>query len=589
MSHKINFYFILIMLLVTLCSVVFIFYMAKVERSKQIDMAVSKMKNIAAIESEDIIAQILFHSYSSLDLISKKILEENKNIFVDIRLNDFVTGNELKYKYCIPDNNGVCYNRDDDVLQFVYSLNYGGKDLGSLIMAQQMGSFTMLIKPSVSVIVLFASLVTIAMLGMFMFFIRKNISQPINICIRSFSEIKSGKRKNIPKMNTRDMNILVENINSLMEDLGIFQKIAERNTHLAAIGQISSHVAHDMRSPLSVIQGYLRGNQKNMKLLEAAKGSANKLNNMADELLDYAKASKIEPVATSLKSLVETTVSKEVKNIADEKGVKLIYDVRDDVVAKIDHYRMERVLTNLITNAVQAIDAESGEVKVSVKSDNENLKITVTDNGRGISKEDQKKIFDSFFTKGKMRGTGLGLSYCKNVIEAHGGAIAVESEVGRGTEFSINIPSCITTPHATCYIPHAVPSHQTSAVSGQPTKGELDSDNDILVVDDDVGIILIWCGLIEKKTGKPPITAKSPEEMMKAKIDYSRVSKAIVDYQYEGSKLTGLDVVQFLKEKGVQVIHMCTGMYHDEELQSQARKLGVASIIPKPISADTNI
>ncbi|MFH1653594.1 MAG: hybrid sensor histidine kinase/response regulator [Pseudomonadota bacterium] len=401
------------------------------------------------------------------------------------------------------------------------------------------------------------------------------------------------------------------------------QSISKRSAHLAAIGQMSSHVAHDMRSPLSVIQGYIGGEHSD-EMRKAAINGVNKLNRMADELLDYAKASKVEPVITSVKSLVETTVSNEIQKLANERGVKLIYDVSNDIVAKIDHYRMGRVLINLITNAIQAIDGVSGEVRITVKLEEDSLKITVADNGNGIEKESLEKIFDSFFTKGKVKGTGLGLSYCKNVIEAHGGTIEVSSGLGQGTEFVIHIPSCITELHATCHIPHTSlvspphttyhmphppllsPPHATCYMPHAPlvsqhhpeiTTSSLQTETprndkpatDILVVDDDVGIMLLWNTKIQKKYGKPPLTAVSPEELMKSKFDYNNISKAIVDYQFEGSKLSGLDVVRFLKEKGVKVIHMCTGMFHDEELQREAKELGVVSIIPKPIAVDVDV
>lgn len=114
----------------------------------------------------------------------------------------------------------------------------------------------------------------------------------------------------------------------------------------------------------------------------------------------------------------------------------------DDVIANIDHYRMGRVLINLVLNAIQAINCDEGEVGIVIKKNaNNNLSIKVTDNGKGIEDADQEKIFDCFFTKGKRKGSGLGLAYCKNVVEAHGGSITVESEFGKGSVFTIKIPN----------------------------------------------------------------------------------------------------------------------------------------------------
>ncbi|MFH1653964.1 MAG: hybrid sensor histidine kinase/response regulator [Pseudomonadota bacterium] len=420
--------------------------------------------------------------------------------------------------------------------------------------------------------------------------IANNISNSLLSLMRSVK--KYSMNKGIPEIRIKssifEFNKLACDYNLMAHKVMEAQKSVEKMSKLAAIGQISSQVAHDMRSPVTVIRGYLEGGS-NSSLREPAIKSVEKLNRMADELLDYSKASKIEPAKTPFKGLIETTVNSEVQNLAEKKNVKLIYNIEKDITATVDAYRMGRVLINLITNAVQAVKEDTGEVRIAARVEKDALKITVSDNGRGISKEDLAKIFDSFFTKGKSGGTGLGLSYCKNVIEAHGGAIAVNSEPGKGAEFVITIPSCISTPHTTCYMPHAVPSHQASAVSCQPTKGELGSNEDILVVDDDEEMVLLWNDIIVKKYRRPAITAYSPEEVMRLQLDYDKISKAIIDYQFDGSTLSGLDVVKFLREKGVKVIHMCTGMYNDKELQAEAKKLGVASIIPKPFALDINI
>ena len=416
----------------------------------------------------------------------------------------------------------------------------------------------------------------------------KKISNKSDKCINTLKII-------LETSHDPEINIIVSKFIQFYEDELKMQHKMINLSNLAAMGQISSQVAHDMRSPVTVIRGYLEGD-RNSGLREPAIRSINKLNRMADELLEYSKASKIELVTISLKNLIENTVRSEVQTAADKKGVKIIYNIEENATASIDAYRIGRVLTNLITNAIQAVEEKIGGVRVAIKSEDDNLKIQVSDNGSGISKECQEKIFDSFFTKNKVGGTGLGLSYCKNVIEAHGGTIEVESEVGKGTEFVITIPNCISTPHTSYHMPHAPlvsqcnPEITTSFLEPETPRNDIPaSDTDILVVDDDIDMVLLWNEIIAKKYNKPALTAYSPEELMRSRMDYSRISKAIVDYQFEGSKLSGLDVVRFLKEQGVKVIHMCTGMYQDEELKSQAKELGVISIIPKPFSSDINI
>ncbi|MFH1652490.1 MAG: cache domain-containing protein [Pseudomonadota bacterium] len=424
----------------------------------------------------------------------------------------------------------------------------------------------------------------------------RTLTVPIINLVKVMKQVKNHGISNLkaPVSGTSETKELGTIFNNMMESIDgaiktkeEYRKKAESNMLLAAIGKISSHVAHDMRSPISTINWYLQKETPDEDAKKALKDSTYKLNRMADELLDYAKASKVEPVLTSVKSLVESTVNNEVQKFANERGVKLTFDISDDIVAKIDHYRMGRVLINLITNAIQAIDdGVSGEVKITVKSEGDSLKITVADNGNGIEKESLDKIFDSFFTKGKVKGTGLGLSYCKNVIEAHGGTIAVESELGKGTIFLIEIPYALPL-QGEGGQPLINDDDQAGRGWVSPSHAPLVSSSstaNILVVDDDIGMILQWNDLIQAQFKLQPITAKSPEEIMGMKLDFSTIKAAIVDYEFKGSPLTGLDIVRYLKEQGVKTIHMCTGKFDDEEFKAMANAAGITSIIPKPIS-----
>jgi signal transduction histidine kinase len=99
---------------------------------------------------------------------------------------------------------------------------------------------------------------------------------------------------------------------------------------------------------------------------------------------------------------------------------------------------------NLVKNSIQAMNNSGGEVSLSARAtQSKDLIIEVIDNGQGMNPEDVPHIFDSFYTKGKKSGTGLGLAYCKQVVDAHGGTIDVESQLGRGTTFVIKMPDCV--------------------------------------------------------------------------------------------------------------------------------------------------
>ncbi|MFH1769286.1 MAG: hybrid sensor histidine kinase/response regulator, partial [Parcubacteria group bacterium] len=370
-----------------------------------------------------------------------------------------------------------------------------------------------------------------------------------------------------------------------------------------------SHVAHDMRSPLSVLKGYVAmpGADDDPEMKEyqaAAQRSVDKLLHMADDLVDYSKASKVERTQHDVKKLICDNVISETKKRAAESGVTVRCELDKHILANIDAYRMERVLVNLVNNAIQAIDGGRGEVVVRAEVVRDlpppappykggELTITVKDNGKGISAEDLSHVFDSFFTKGKKGGTGLGLAYCKQVVEAHGGSIDVESELGKGTMFTIRIPECVVEcspllcKEGPGEVDQAYPT-QPSPYKGEEAKGyrndpEIKCDGKrFILIDDDADIRLRWRRIVRDNGGTVVGEADSYESMTSnGGLNYDEADVAIVDYNYEGSAKTGIDVINYLRTKGIKEIHMCTGHAHDDDIRAAALSAGADSVIAK--------
>ncbi|MFH1830521.1 MAG: hybrid sensor histidine kinase/response regulator, partial [Pseudomonadota bacterium] len=221
------------------------------------------------------------------------------------------------------------------------------------------------------------------------------------------------------------------------------------------------------------------------------------------------------------------------------------------------------------------------------------LVISVVDNGKGISSEDLSHVFDSFFTKGKKGGTGLGLAYCKQVVEAHGGSIDVESEVGKGTMFTIRMPGCVI--ECSPLLCKEGPGEVDQAYPTQPSpyKGEeakrYRNDPEIkcdgkrfILIDDDADIRLRWRMIVRDNGGTVIGEADSYEGMTSnGGLNYEEADVAIVDYNYEGSAKTGIDVISYLRTKGIKEIHMCTGHAHDDDIRAAALSAGAHSVIAK--------
>lgn len=217
-----------------------------------------------------------------------------------------------------------------------------------------------------------------------------------------------------------------------------------RNEKLAALGQLSGIVAHDLRNPLGVIRNAIYIIKK--KLGDLADSKVKKYLQILDEEIETADTI-IEDVLsfTRLKNMKISAfnINQEVKRILNKikipKNIKLVKKL-DKNIPKIkgDKDQLKRVFINLLNNAVEAMP-EGGELAISTKLEKNSVLIEISDTGVGIDQEDKNKIFEPMFST-KVHGTGLGLSACKNIIEAHQGKIEIESEKGKGTSFFIKLP-----------------------------------------------------------------------------------------------------------------------------------------------------
>ena len=230
----------------------------------------------------------------------------------------------------------------------------------------------------------------------------------------------------------------------------------------------------------------------------------------------------------------------------------------------------------------------------------------IIDNGAGICVSDISRIFEEFYTKGKIGGTGLGLAYCKQVVEAHGGTIEVQSEVGKGSTFTIRIPNCVVKKDEAAVnaavnaadIPtSAGPQPNTPASSdcsvSPATSASLSPRWDVvqegkryLIIDDDPAMRTMMQRLIDQAGGRVAVVAGAPDEVLfNREISDKTIDAALVDYHFEGSEANGVDLIRFLRARGIATIHLCTGFHDDPAIRDQAISAGADGVISKPGSA----
>ena len=212
---------------------------------------------------------------------------------------------------------------------------------------------------------------------------------------------------------------------------------------LAAIGELAGMVGHDLRNPLAAIKNavyFLKKKGASIKeeqaktMLETIESGVAHSDKIINDLLDYARNIHLELEVDSVRNVLIDALTV----VRIPENVQVLNAVPEEPTIRVDKNKIERVFINLVKNAIDAMP-NGGTITISCKQANDKFEITFADTGTGIPEEIIPKIFSPLFTT-KAQGMGFGLSICKRIIEAHGGVIGVESEVNKGTKFTVTLP-----------------------------------------------------------------------------------------------------------------------------------------------------
>lgn len=228
---------------------------------------------------------------------------------------------------------------------------------------------------------------------------------------------------------------------------------------LAAIGELSAGVAHEINNPLAIIlterqilqdlaeqktdlDGEFR--EQLTDSLSQIDMQINRCKRITHNLLRFARRTRSAIERVDINAFLREVIEL-MEREAKSSGIKFFMEFEPDLPTLLsDPSQLQQVFLNLITNAIDAHDGKSyGSINVNTHLDgrNERIKVVFSDTGSGIPRENLERIFDPFFTtKTVGRGTGLGLSICYSIIKRLGGEISVESEPGKGTQFSLSLP-----------------------------------------------------------------------------------------------------------------------------------------------------
>lgn len=247
----------------------------------------------------------------------------------------------------------------------------------------------------------------------------------------------------------RDKDGNIDTVIAVIRDLTSIrqnEELQKRREKLTAMGELAGSVAHEIKNPLNsigiTIQRFqkefvpIKDNDEYLELITTVKSEIKRVTEIINQFLAFAKPPRIDRQISNVKEFL-AEICKSYETQAAASGVTLACSSQN-VNWKLDISQMKQVMINLIQNAFDAVNSEGSIIIESFVNQN-NLIITVSDNGTGIRKEDQTKIFNLYFTT-KQNGTGFGLSIVNQIVQEHNGTIKVESEKNKGTKFIIEIP-----------------------------------------------------------------------------------------------------------------------------------------------------
>jgi len=316
----------------------------------------------------------------------------------------------------------------------------------------------------------------------------------------------------------------------------VLQKASRLESELAvskATSDLAAQVAHDIRSPLAALGAAAKGLEMPEDQRKLVEGAVGRMQGIADDLLQRYRAPSAGQAAAktavyALGGLIEQVLSEKRLQHKDKTGLKMEFnDVPEEVKALVEPKELQRLLSNLINNSVEAF-AGPGEVAVSLSALDGKVLIEVKDNGKGIPPEILTKLGQKGETHGKAGGNGLGLYHARTTVEGWGGNFKIESEQGKGTSVSIALPRA------------AAPAGRTA-----------------ILLDDDMLVHMNW-KLAAKAAGVELKAYKIPEDLTAGAENLPKDTPVYIDSDL-GNNIKGEDIAIELRKKGFTDITMATG------------------------------
>lgn len=352
-------------------------------------------------------------------------------------------------------NNTICEEKVG-LLKFLSSYfvirNSAGKDLGIVqlpffLSNSEIRSETTTIITTLINIYIFVFLIS----AIIAFFLTKSVTRPFTYIVKQFTKINLSKTNEPLKwFDSDEIGLLIKEYNRMLRKLENSTVLLAKTEREMAWREMAKQVAHEIKNPLTPMK-------LSLQMLERAiKNNASNVNETAIKVTKtlVEQIDNLSIIATNFSNFAKLPVSKKevfplneflysvTGMYHDDNNNEFLFMIPDyEIKLYADKSQIMRVFTNIIQNAIQAIPEDrKGNIALTVsKIKNNHIRISISDNGEGITEEKGKSLFQPYFTT-KTSGTGLGLAMCKDIIEESGGKISFESEEEEGTIFHIDLP-----------------------------------------------------------------------------------------------------------------------------------------------------
>jgi PAS domain S-box-containing protein len=367
------------------------------------------------------------------------------------------------------------------------------------------------------------------------------------------------------------------------------EKQVRQAQKMQAIGTLAGGIAHDFNNILTAIMGFSELSLlhcKNNPLLEnniqeVIRG-AERAGKLINQILTFSRQTEKNVAALRLSIVIKEALK--LLRASLPANIEIIIDVDSEVMVRADPTQMHQVIMNLCTNAYQAITADKGWIKVSLKSifidgregvelgnlsKGKYVSLSVKDNGIGIPAEVQGRIFEPYFTtRDPHEGTGLGLSVVHGIVNDHGGAVTVTSSVGEGSCFTVYFPEISS----------------EESLYGQRKQQLLTGEGRVLVVDDEQQIVDYEVEVL-RRTGYEPVGFTDSRKALDALLtDPDSFDLVVTDMAMPD--VTGLQLFRKIRKLRPSLpVLLCTG-YSEHVTAESSQEMGINGYLAKPFTAE---